>query len=69
MLVISVLVPMKLMVVVPAKQDSGDGVDQFSIVMTVNEQTVSPAISGTPSDYILTNDPPHHLERREHREH
>lgn len=38
-------------------QDNGDGVDQSSIVMTVNGQTVSPNISGTPSDYTLTYDP------------
>ena len=43
-------------------QDSGDGVDQSSIIMTVNGQTVSPTITGTSSDYTLTYDPPNPLE-------
>jgi hypothetical protein len=43
-------------------QDSGDGVDQSSIVMTVNGQTVSPTITGSASDYTLTYDPPNPLE-------
>ena len=43
-------------------QDSGDGVDQSSIVMRVNGQTVSPTISGTESDYTLTYDPSNPLE-------
>jgi hypothetical protein len=42
-------------------QDSGDGVDQSSIVVTVNGQTVSPNITGTQSDYTLTYDPPNPL--------
>ncbi|MFC2092134.1 hypothetical protein ACFLTD_05115, partial [Elusimicrobiota bacterium] len=39
-------------------QDDGDGVDQTSIVMTVEGSQVTPAITGTPADYILTYDPP-----------
>ncbi|MDY6951849.1 MAG: DNRLRE domain-containing protein [Thermodesulfobacteriota bacterium] len=39
-------------------QDSGDGVDQSSIVMTVNGGTVNPTISGTPADYTVTYNPP-----------
>jgi len=39
-------------------QDSGDGVDQGSIVMKVNGEIVSPSISGGPSDYALVYDPP-----------
>jgi hypothetical protein len=39
-------------------QDSGDGVDQSSIVMTVNGETVNPTISGTTGDYVVTYDPP-----------
>ncbi len=38
--------------------DSGAGVDRSSIVVTVGEQTVQPAISGSPSDYVVTYDPP-----------
>ena len=37
--------------------DQGDGVDQSSLVMTVNGATVEPAISGSPADYTLTYDP------------
>ncbi|GAI87520.1 unnamed protein product, partial [marine sediment metagenome] len=39
-------------------QDSGDGVDQSSIVMTVDGEAVNPTISGNQSDYTLTYDPP-----------
>jgi len=39
-------------------QDSGDGVDQASIVMSVNGAMVSPAISGSSADYTVTYDPP-----------
>ncbi len=39
-------------------QDGGDGVNQSSIVMTVNSQIVIPSITGTPADYILTYSPP-----------
>lgn len=42
--------------------DSDEGVDQSSIVMRVNGQTVSLTISGTESDYTLTYDPPNPLE-------
>jgi chitodextrinase len=38
-------------------QDSGDGVDQSTIVMTVEGQEVTPAISGTAADYTITYDP------------
>jgi len=38
-------------------QDDDTGVDQSTIVMTVEGTTVSPTISGTPSDYTLTYDP------------
>lgn len=38
-------------------QDSGDGVDQSTIVMTVNGQTVNPVIEGSPSDYTITYNP------------
>jgi hypothetical protein len=43
-------------------QDDGDGVDLSSIVMTVNGQTVTPTITGTPADYILTYSPPYHFD-------
>jgi hypothetical protein len=42
--------------------DSDEGVDQSSIAMTVNGQTVSPDISGTSSDYTLTYDSPNPFE-------
>ncbi len=38
-------------------KDDGLGVDINSIEMTVNGQIVSPVISGTSSEYILTYDP------------
>ena len=38
-------------------QDSGDGVDQSSIVMRVDGETINPVISGTPADYIVNYDP------------
>lgn len=38
--------------------DSGDGVNSSSITMTVNNQTVSPVITGSASDYTLTYNPP-----------
>ncbi len=38
-------------------QDSGDGVDQSSLVMKVDGETVQPLISGSPADYTLTYDP------------
>ncbi|MEA1896784.1 MAG: hypothetical protein U9N53_03885, partial [Bacteroidota bacterium] len=38
-------------------QDSGDGVDQSSLVMKVDGETIQPLISGSPSDYTLTYDP------------
>jgi hypothetical protein len=39
-------------------RDTGVGVDQTTIVMTVNGSAVTPAISGTPDAYTLTYDPP-----------
>ena len=39
-------------------KDGGDGVDQSSIVMTVEGTTVTPATTGTANDYTLTYDPP-----------
>jgi hypothetical protein len=39
-------------------KDDGDGVDQSSIVMTVEGNTVSPTITGTAADYTLSYDPP-----------
>ena len=39
-------------------KDDGAGVDINTIVMRVNSQVVSPAITGTPADYTLTYDPP-----------
>ena len=39
-------------------KDSGDGVDDTSIVMRVDGVVVTPAISGAASDYTLTYDPP-----------
>jgi hypothetical protein len=42
--------------------DEWDGVDQSSIVMKVNGETVNPAISGDPSNYMLVYDPPTDLE-------
>jgi hypothetical protein len=38
--------------------DTGDGVDQSSIVMTVNGERVNPAISGSPADYTVSYNPP-----------
>ncbi len=38
--------------------DSGDGVDRSSIAMTVNGQTVTPTITGTPADYTVFYNPP-----------
>jgi len=38
--------------------DSGDGVNRSSIVMTVNGQTVTPTITGSPADYTVSYDPP-----------
>ncbi|MDY6839761.1 MAG: DNRLRE domain-containing protein [Thermodesulfobacteriota bacterium] len=38
--------------------DSGDGVDQSSIVMVVDGQTVSPTIAGNSDNYTVTYDPP-----------
>ncbi|MDP2899003.1 MAG: Ig-like domain-containing protein, partial [bacterium] len=34
--------------------DSGEGVDRASIAMTVNGQTVTPTITGTADDYLVT---------------
>lgn len=39
-------------------QDTGDGVDQSSIIMTVEGETVIPTITGTSADYTLTYNPP-----------
>ena len=39
-------------------QDDNSGVDQSSIVMIVERETVSPIITGTAVDYTLTYDPP-----------
>jgi hypothetical protein len=39
--------------------DAEDGVDMSSIVMTVNGYTVSPVITGSPADYLVTYDPPY----------
>ncbi len=38
-------------------QDDGAGVDVSSIVMTVNGVNVTPVITGTAADYLLTYDP------------
>ncbi len=38
--------------------DSGSGVNQASITMTVNGQQVTPSITGSTSDYTVTYDPP-----------
>lgn len=38
-------------------KDDGAGVDRASIKMTVNDQIVSPVITGTPSEYTLTYNP------------
>ena len=38
--------------------DSGKGVNQSSITMTVNGQQVNPGITGTASDYTVSYDPP-----------
>ncbi|NQT72877.1 MAG: Ig-like domain-containing protein [Chloroflexi bacterium] len=38
--------------------DAGDGVDQSTIVMTVEGLAVTPDITGSPADYTLTYDPP-----------
>jgi len=38
--------------------DGGDGVDQATIVMTVEGSTVTPTISGSSADYTLTYNPP-----------
>ena len=38
-------------------QDIGDGVDQSSLVMRVDGETVQPLISGSPTDYTLTYNP------------
>ncbi|MCG2711130.1 MAG: hypothetical protein L6416_02215 [Candidatus Omnitrophica bacterium] len=38
-------------------KDDGAGVDISSIVMTVNGVSVSPVITGSPADYLLTYDP------------
>lgn len=37
--------------------DSGDGVNRSSIVMTVNGQTVTPTITGSPADYTVFYNP------------
>jgi hypothetical protein len=39
-------------------KDDGDGVDQTSIVVTVNGVQVTPTITGTPADYTVVYDPP-----------
>lgn len=39
-------------------QDTGDDVDQSSIVMTVNGERVNPAISGSSADYTVSYNPP-----------
>jgi hypothetical protein len=39
-------------------KDQGSGVDETSIVMTVNGSQLTPTIAGTPADYTLTYDPP-----------
>ena len=49
-------VPVNTNVVVHVR-DGGDGVDQSTIVLRVNGETVSPQISGNFSDYTLTYDP------------
>ena len=38
--------------------DDGDGVDESTIEMTVNGNTVTPSIEGSANHYILTYDPP-----------
>lgn len=38
--------------------DTGDGVNRSSIVMTVNGQTVTPTITGSPADYTVFYNPP-----------
>ena len=38
--------------------DNDEGVNQSTIVMTVEGSAVTPEITGTPSDYTLTYDPP-----------
>ena len=38
--------------------DAGEGVDQATIVMTVEGSLVTPVITGTPADYTLTYNPP-----------
>ena len=38
--------------------DDGSGVDRASISMTVDGTAVTPAITGSPADYILSYDPP-----------
>jgi hypothetical protein len=39
-------------------RDNGTGVDQSSIVMSVEGLVVSPTITGTPYDYLVTYNPP-----------
>ncbi len=39
-------------------KDAGDGVDNTTIVMTVEGTTVTPSITGTPADYTVTYTPP-----------
>ena len=50
-------VPIDTDIVVHVKDD-GEGVDQSTIVMTVEGFPVAPDITGTPADYTLTYDPP-----------
>ena len=49
-------VPIDTNIVVHVKDD-GEGVDQTTIVMTVEGETVTPVITGSTADYTLTYDP------------
>jgi len=50
-------VPIDTNIVVHVKDDDA-GVDQVTIVMTVEGETVTPVITGSATDYTLTYDPP-----------
>ena len=45
-------------IIVAYIKDSGSGVDQSTIVMTVEGSQVPVAITGIPADYTVTYDPP-----------
>jgi len=53
--------PIDTNIVVHVK-DSGDGVNQSTIIMTVEGAQVIPTITGTPADYTLTYNPPTDLD-------